>query len=282
MSGAGTDQSSAEISDEMLAEMVRHLRSSWTPVNIDHIVEGVNSTVAIDVDTPMEEQRIVLKAITSTHPLAEDRARAEPQVLSLLRRETTVPVPTVFSTCAGHETYPTPYFLMEHVDGETVSAADAPNFRPDVRETIFREAGQNLAELHTLGPLDEVGDLVGGDGEISVLDTPESPSCNVFHDWLLESYDETLDQLLDEGGYSRNSRRIRTASTTSFLISEDIYRRRFRTFLQHNHRHTATRTTDTGIWLSPRRPERRVQSSTGRISCPLHRDSTLPSRNRSY
>ena len=201
MSGAGTSQSSAEISDEMLAGMVRHLRPSWTPMSIDHIVEGVNSTVAIDVDTPAGERRIVLKAITSSHPLAEDRARTEPRVLSLLERETAVPVPTVFDICAAHETYPTPYFLMEHVDGETINAADVPSLRFDIRETVFREAGLNLAELHTLGPLDEVGDLVGKDGEVSVLDTPESPSHDVFHDWLLESYEETLDQLVNEGGY---------------------------------------------------------------------------------
>jgi aminoglycoside phosphotransferase (APT) family kinase protein len=201
MSGAGTDQASTEISDEMLAEMVRHLRPSWTPMNIDHIVEGVNSTVGINVDTPTGERRIVLKTSTSTHPLAEDRSRAEPQVLSLLKQETAVPVPTVFDTCDAHETYPTPYFLMEHVEGETISAADVPNLQFDIRKTIFREAGLNLAELHALGPFDEVGELVGEDGEVSVLDTPESPSYNVFHDWLLESYDETLDQLLDEGGY---------------------------------------------------------------------------------
>jgi aminoglycoside phosphotransferase (APT) family kinase protein len=201
MSGAGTDQSSAEISDEMLAEIVRHLRPSWTPMSIDHIVEGVNSTVAIDVDTPMGEQRIVLKASTSTHPLAENRSRAEPRVLSLLKRKTAVPVPTVFDTCDAHETYPTPYFLMEYIDGETISAADVPNLPFDIRETIFRKAGLNLAELHTLGSLDEVGDLVGKGGKVSVLDTPESPSYDTFHDWLLDSYEETLDQLVDDGGY---------------------------------------------------------------------------------
>jgi aminoglycoside phosphotransferase (APT) family kinase protein len=201
MSSAESEQSSAEVPDEMLAEMVRHLRPSWTPVSINHIVEGVNSTVAIDMDTPMGEQRIVLKASTSTHPLAEDRSRAEPRVLSLLQRETTVPVPTVFDTCDDHETYPTPYFLMEYVDGETTNHADAPNLRFDIRETVFREAGQNLAELHTLGRLDEVGDIVGKDGGVSVLNTSDSPSYDAFHGWLLDSYEETLDQLLTEGGY---------------------------------------------------------------------------------
>ena len=201
MSSAGEEQSSAEISDEMLAEMVRHLQSSWTPEKIEHVEEGVNSTVALDVNTPTGNRRIVLKTITSSHPLAEDRGRAEPIVLSLLQRETAVPVPTVFGTCDNHETYPTPYFLTEYVDGETINHADAPNLPFDIRETIFREAGQNLAELHTLGSLDGVGDLVGQDGEVSVLNTPESPSYEVFHDWLLDSYEETLDQLLEDGGY---------------------------------------------------------------------------------
>jgi aminoglycoside phosphotransferase (APT) family kinase protein len=201
MSGTGEGKSSTEISDEMLAKMVRHLRSSWTPEKIEHVEEGVNSTVALDVNTPTGNRRIVLKAITSSHPMAADRARAEPIILSLLQQETAVPVPTVFGTCDDHETYPTPYFLMEYVDGDTISAADAPNLPFDIREAIFREAGLNLAGLHTLGPLDEVGDLVGKDGKVSVFDTSESPSYKLFHDWLLESYEETLDQLLDEGGY---------------------------------------------------------------------------------
>lgn len=201
MSSAEAEQSSAEICGDMLAEMVRHLQPSWTPVHIEHIVEGVNSTVAIDVDTPTGERRVVLKASTSSHPLAEDRARAEPRVLTLLKQKTAVPVPTVFSICDEHETYPAPYFLMEYVDGETFSHDRAPNLPFDIREIIFREAGQNLAELHTLGPLGEVGDLVGQGGEVLVLDTSDSPSCDAFHDWLLDSYEETLDQLLEEGGY---------------------------------------------------------------------------------
>ncbi|GAA0449263.1 hypothetical protein GCM10008985_00790 [Halococcus dombrowskii] len=201
MSGAGTEKSSVEISDGMLVEMVRYLRPAWSPRDIDRIAEGVNSTVAFDVDTPMGERSIVLKASTSSHPLAADRSKAEPRVLSLLRRETTVPVPTVFDTCDDHETYPAPYFLMEYVDGRTIDHADAPDLPFDVRETIFSEAGRNLAELHTLDSFDEIGDIVGTNGGISVLDTSDSPSYDVFHDWLLDSYEETLDQLLEDGGY---------------------------------------------------------------------------------
>lgn len=190
-----------EIPDEMLADMVRHLHHSWTPVALDRVTEGVNSTVVIDVDTPTGDRTIVLKAITSSHPLAADRARAESNVLSLVQRETAVPVPTVLGTCDEHETYPTPYFLMEYIDGETFDHDYAPELPSPIRETIFREAGRNLAELHSLGPLDEVGDIVGQDGTVTVLDTPESPSYDAFHAWLLDSYEETLDQLLEDGGY---------------------------------------------------------------------------------
>jgi aminoglycoside phosphotransferase (APT) family kinase protein len=107
----------------------------------------------------------------------------------------------VFGACADHEHYPSPYFLMEYVEGETFDQSRAPELPSDVRETVFREAGRNLAGLHSVGPLDEVGDLVGRDGRVSVLDTPESPSYDSFHEWLLDSYEETLDRLLEDGGY---------------------------------------------------------------------------------
>lgn len=201
MSSTEAERSSGRISDAMLADMVRHLRPSWNPVSIDRVEDGVNSTVALDVNAPTGVRRIVLKTSTSSHPLAEDRSRAEPRILTLLQRETAVPVPTVLGACDEHDTYPTPYFLMEYVDGETFDHARAPNLPFDVRETIFREAGRNLAELHAPGPLDAVGDLVGQNGQVSVLDTPDSPGYDGFHDWLLDSYEETLDQLLEEGGY---------------------------------------------------------------------------------
>lgn len=181
--------------------MVRHLRPSWTPISIDRVEEGVNSTVILKVGTPIGERMVVLKATTSSHPLAADRARAEPQVLSLVERDTAVPVPTVVGACVDHDSYQAPYFLMEYIEGELYDHARAPALAVDVRETIFREAGRNLAELHSLGPLDEVGDLVGRNGTVSVLDTPDSPSYDTFHDWLLDSYEETLDRLLEDGGY---------------------------------------------------------------------------------
>jgi aminoglycoside phosphotransferase (APT) family kinase protein len=166
---------------EVPDEMVRHLQPTWTPEAFTRLTDGVNTTVVVDVDTPDGARSVVLKASTSDHPLAADRARAEPHVLSLVGRETAVPVPTVCGSCDDHGTYPTPYFLMAYVDGATISQDRAPTLPAAVRETIFREAGRNLAGLHALGPLAAVGDLVGRDGTVTVLDTPASPSYDSFH-----------------------------------------------------------------------------------------------------
>jgi aminoglycoside phosphotransferase (APT) family kinase protein len=187
--------------DETFAGMVRHLQPSWEPVAFTPVTEGVNSTVVVDVNTPQGDRTVVLKTSTSTHPLAADRARAEPHVLSLVGRETAVPVPSVRGACDDHDTYPAPYVLMEYVEGESFSQDEAPELPSSIRETFFHEAGRNLAGLHDLGPLEAVGDIVGRDGTVTILDTPASPSYDSFHEWLLDSYEETLDELAEDGGY---------------------------------------------------------------------------------
>lgn len=202
MSSAEFDEPSEdEFTEETFADMVRHLQPDWTPVAFTRVTEGVNSAVVVDMNTPRGDRTVVLKTSTSTHPLAADRAQAEPHVISLVRRETAVPVPSVLGSCDDHDSYPTPYFLMEYVDGESFSQDEAPELPPSVRETIFREAGRNLAAIHGLGPLEAVGDIVGRDGAVTILDTPASPSYDSFHEWLLNSYEETLDQLVEDGGY---------------------------------------------------------------------------------
>lgn len=190
----------SHIPDETLTDMVHHLRPAWRVRGLERVEEGVNSTAVVEADTLKGRRRVVLKPSTSDHPLTDARARAEPQLLSRFDRESDVPVPAVLGSCAEREGVPTPYFLMEYVEGVTHDHARAPELPRSVRETVFREAGRNLAALQDLGPLSTVGDLVGRDGGVSVLDTPDSPSYDAFHDWLLDAYEEALD-LLENGGY---------------------------------------------------------------------------------
>lgn len=192
---------SPDISDKTLSEMTRHLKPSWQIVDIDRFEDGINATAALDVETPTTTQRVVLKIATSSHPLANRRIRAEPRLLSLVNQETSIPVPEVLGICDDHETYHTPFFLMSYVDGESFTQDHVPDLPSDVRETMFREAGRNMAELHELGPLSAVGNLVYQNGEVTIIDTDDSPRYDQFHDWLLDHYEGTLDQIETNGGY---------------------------------------------------------------------------------
>jgi aminoglycoside phosphotransferase (APT) family kinase protein len=196
-----TNLGESEFSDETVAGMISHLVPSWDVVNVDTVEEGSNTTAIVNAETPDGERTVVLKAATSTWPGADDKTRAEPRLLSLVHEETSIPVPGMHGVCDDHGTYPTPFFLMEHVDGECFSQDQAPEMPSSMRKTIVREAGQHMAELHMLGPLPAVGDIVCYDGDITIRDTEASPSYDDFHEWLLDHYEETLDQLEENGGY---------------------------------------------------------------------------------
>ncbi|WP_411968594.1 hypothetical protein [Haloferax sp. YSSS75] len=63
------------VSDQTLTDMVRHLRPSWRVVGVDRIEEGANDAALVEVTTPTGARRVVLKTVTSSHPLAETRTR---------------------------------------------------------------------------------------------------------------------------------------------------------------------------------------------------------------
>lgn len=119
--------------------------------------------------------------------------------MALVDQETTIPVPTVYGYCDEHDQYPAPFYLMSYVDGENYEGR-TQCLAPHVRNEILREAGHNLAELHELEPLSKTGRIGVQNGNVTVLDTNDHPSSEDFHDWLLASYEETLNSLTD-GGY---------------------------------------------------------------------------------
>jgi len=186
------------VSDRTIREMTRHLEPDWRIETIERSSHGTDLVAVLDVGTPDGIRQVVLKAATADWADPET-VRAEARLLSLVGRETTVPVPRVLGTCDEHEEYPAPFTLTSYVDGENYEgrAADLP---VEIRERVFREAGRNLAALHDLGSLSHVGGIGVRDDGLAVLDTEDSPASDDFHDWLLASYEDTLDDLL-EGGY---------------------------------------------------------------------------------
>lgn len=190
--------SRAAVSDEAVRGMVRHLEPSWTVETVDRSAHGTDFVAVLNVHTLSGVRTTVLKATVAPW-VSPETARAEPRLLSLVERKTTIPVPTVFGYCDEHGEYPAPFYLMSHVDGENYE--DRPGDLPThARERVLRESGRNLAELHSLGPLSGVGRIGVRDGEVTVLDTDEYPRYDAFHDWFLASYEKTLNSL-ENGGY---------------------------------------------------------------------------------
>jgi len=174
-----------EVSDEGVAEMVQHLQPDWSVESVERSEHGTDLVAMLDVDSPDRRRRVVLKATTADW-VDPETARAEPRLLSLVDRETEIPVPTLFGVCEHHPEYPAPFFLMEHVDG-----------------TNHEDGWPSLqAAIHELDVLDgtRVGRVGLQDGRLRVLDTDEFSPGTAFHDWLLSSYEESLDSLAD-GGY---------------------------------------------------------------------------------
>lgn len=188
----------ADVPDAAVRGMVRELRPDWRVDGIERSAHGTDFVATLDVRTPGGERTVVLKA-TTADLVPPAVARSEPRLLELVGRETSIPVPTVFGYRDEHGEYPAPFYLMSHVEGENFEdRADA--LSPPLRETVLREAGRNLAELHALGPLDGAGRVGVRDGRLAVLDTDEHPRFDDFRDKLLADCEETLDSLTS-GGY---------------------------------------------------------------------------------
>jgi len=90
--------------------------------------------------------------------------------------------------------------LMEHVEGENYEGR-LDDLSTTARETLLREAGQNLAELHDVGPLPAAGKVGVQDDDLCVLDTDDYPRHDDFRSAVLSDCEETLDSLADGGFY---------------------------------------------------------------------------------
>ena len=187
-----------DLSDGTIVEMIHFLKPFWNVEAISRTASGTDFVASVDVQTSDGPLTIILKATTADH-VAPETARAEPRILSFIGRETSIPVPTVFGYCDEHLEHPTPFYLMNHVQGANYEGR-VRSLSKTSRTEVLHEAGQNLARLHLLGPLRKTGRIGVVNDEITVLDTAEFPAYDSFHEWLLASYENKVDTLAS-GGY---------------------------------------------------------------------------------
>lgn len=187
----------AAVSDAAIRGMVATLVPDWRVEAIDRAAHGTDLVAVLNVATPNGPDRAVLKATTAgfVDPVV---ARAEPRLLERLADATDIPVPAVYAFRDAHPDYPAPFYLMSYETGENFEDR-VDTLDQGARETVLREAGEHLADLHRLGPLPAYGTVGVRDGNLTVLETDGYQRYDDFRAKLLADAEETLESLKDGG-----------------------------------------------------------------------------------
>lgn len=197
-SDAGSDgwNLDATVGEAAVHEMVHACRPAWTVTGVERVEEGTDFVAVVDLAGEGAPATAVLKATTAgfVDPAV---ARSEPLLFEYVAAETDVPVPAVYGACGEQPELPAPFYLVEHVDG-AVNAPDAvADFGEDAIRRTLREAGENLAALHELGPLPAVGQVGVRDGGLVVLDTDDEPRYDDARKEVADEFEDALDALAD-------------------------------------------------------------------------------------
>ena len=185
------------VSDAAVRDMVDALRPTWTVRAIERSEHGTDFVATVAVDTPSGGRRVVLKA-TTADLVAPAVARAEPRLLELAARETSIPVPDVHGFRDDHDRLPAPFYLLEHVRGETFEG-DASALSERAQRRVIEAAAEHLADLHGCGPLPAVGTVGVRDGDLAVLDADDHPRYDDGRERLYDDCMEAIDALADGG-----------------------------------------------------------------------------------
>lgn len=131
--------------------LVRTCRSDWEVSAYRHAGDGTDAVYFVTVETPSGPRETVLKALAFLDPAA---FRPEPVLLRLFE-PTPVPVPRVLGVVPeSRPDLPTPCFLMDRQEGQVPTVSD---LSADRLNRLAREAGRNLAHVHTTGDFDRFG-----------------------------------------------------------------------------------------------------------------------------
>jgi aminoglycoside phosphotransferase (APT) family kinase protein len=187
--------SDESVTDADVAGMVRACPPEWRCRGYERAEEGTDFVAFVDCETPDGQRTAVLKATTAGF-VEPEVARAEPRLYALAGRETSIPVPEVYGFVDDHAEYPSPFYLLERLDGENYES-DPRSLGVDRRERVCRDAGTNLAELHGLGTFDRIGSVGVRDGDLTVVPNDEGGPYDDGREWFRDAVDGTLAALAD-------------------------------------------------------------------------------------
>lgn len=187
--------SSDGVTDADVAAMVRACRPAWHLTEYERAAEGTDFVAYVACETPDGPREAVLKATTAGF-VEPEVARAEPRLYALVGSETSIPVPEVYGVVDDHADHPSPFYLLDRLDGENLES-DPRSLGTDGRERVCRDAGANLAELHELRTFDRVGSVGVEDDELVVVPNDEGGPYDDGREWFQDAVESTLDALAD-------------------------------------------------------------------------------------
>lgn len=141
---------------ETIAQMLETIAPTWTLRDHELTDGGYLAVYRLSVDTDDGPRRVVLK----TSPDGDGHGiDTEARLLRMLRAHTSIPVPDVYGAVDAHDDLPAPFYVMEHVHGQTVERTEMDTVSPATLERVARASGRYLAELHGLDAVDSYGYL---------------------------------------------------------------------------------------------------------------------------
>lgn len=156
-----------------IERMVAEIRPGWTVGDATLAEDGHTSVYVLSVETPAGPETVVLKATPDDRPRG---VGMEARLMTALSERTEIPVPTVYGAVETHDDLRAPFFVMEAVDGATLSFEETPTLSDAALERTARETGRYLAQLHALDAVDAFGQVTvadqapGGDRPSTHLD----------------------------------------------------------------------------------------------------------------
>lgn len=187
------------IPPETIERMLQAVEPSWKLRDATRESRGHTSVYHVDVATETGPRAMVLKASPDDEPHG---IRTESRLLERLADRTDIPVPSVVAAVDDHESFPTPFFLMESMPGTALPYQETRHLSDRILRRLGTRTGEHLGRLHSLdGPEafgvvrlgTESGDRAqpsGSDEQIRV-----SNGVGSWPDFLFASVEPELDRL---------------------------------------------------------------------------------------
>lgn len=170
---------------DTIDRMIQVVSSDWDLQEATAENRGHTAVYQVRVRTGAGDRRFVLKASPDGDSHGID---TEGRLLGFLDGRTSIPVPSVIAAVDDHDELPTPYVLMETLDGTALPYQETSAISDGALRRIARQTGEYLGELHGLDAVDAFG-VLSYESPPTVVDSPPSVAverfrvANEFMDW---------------------------------------------------------------------------------------------------